>query len=264
VTGRVLILDGAMGTMLPRGRASAEAVSSLHHAYLDAGADIITTHTFESRGHVEDLHAAALARAAADDWSLRTPDRPRRVAGAIGPIKPVAGLDLRAAYRERIRALLEGGVDLLLLETVVHAGSARAALEAVADASAIAGTRRPLMISASLTREGRLLSGEDVVAFSELARTASPFSVGLNCSCGVRHLVPYVRQLAALADCLVSCHPNAGLPDSSGHHPDRPSEMAAALGALAASGQVHIVGGCCGTTPDHVRAIAAAVSTPTR
>lgn len=262
---RVLILDGAMGTMLPRGRPPGEAVSRLHHAYLDAGADIITTSTFESRGHAEDVQAAALARAAADDWTRRTPDRPRRVAGAIGPIKPDPGLDLGRAYRQRVGALLEGGVDLILLETIVHGGSARAALDAIAAESASAGADRPLMISASLTKDGRLLSGEGVDAFYELARTAAPFSVGLNCSFGVHHLLPYVEALAALADCRVSCHPSAGLPGDDGRHPDTPEAMGAALGALAASGRLHIAGGCCGTTPDHVRAIAAAVAdTPTR
>jgi 5-methyltetrahydrofolate--homocysteine methyltransferase len=275
---RPLILDGAMGTMLPERHDTSrvclthpQLVSAVHQAYLEAGADIITTNSFQAHaveqavsgfgGDVRalNLRAAELARNAADACSGRSPGQRRFVAGAVGPIKPLAPDATKAAYREQIRGLLEGGVDILLFETIVDAGSVRAALAAV-DEEFARGVPRPLMLSASLTLEGRLLSGETVEEFYELARRARPFSVGLNCSFGVRHMRPFLERLSRVADEYVTCHPSAGLPSDSGSYPDTPQELAGALADLATSRVVDIVGGCCGTTPAHIKAIADALN----
>jgi 5-methyltetrahydrofolate--homocysteine methyltransferase len=275
---RPLILDGAMGTMLPQKHDTSRLcltqpalVSAVHEAYLEAGADIITTNSFQAHAIAQaesgdagdvraiNLRAAQLARDAADAWGRRIPAKPRFVAGGIGPIKPAAPDATKAAYREQIRALLDGGVDLLLLETVVDAASARDALAAVHDEFAARGASRPLMVSASLTREGRLLSGETVEDFYALTQSARPFSVGLNCSFGARHLRAFLERLARVAQEYVTCHPSAGLPSEAGAYPDTPSEMAATLADLVASRVVDIAGGCCGTTPAHISAIADAL-----
>ena len=278
LTRRPALLDGAMGTMLPERHNTSrlclthpQLVAAIHAAYLEAGADIITTNSFQAHavaqarsGCGEDvralnLRAAQLARDAADASSRRSPGRPRFVAGGVGPITLAAPDVAKAAYREQILALLDGGVDMLLFETIVDADCMRAALAAAEDEFAARGASRPLMLSASLTREGHLLSGETVEEFHALARGARPFSVGLNCSFGARHMRPFLERLSRVAGGYVSCHPSAGLPSESGGYADTPQEMASTLADLVTSRVVDIVGGCCGTTPAHIKAIADAL-----
>ncbi len=311
---RILLLDGAMGTMLQphalgedgfrgeRFRTHAQAlagnndlltltqpaiVSGIHHAFLEAGADIIETNTFSSTAIAQgdygletlayDLNAAAarLARAAADDWSQRTPGRPRYVAGAIGPtnrtlslspdvnnpaFRPVTFDAVRDAYREQVRGLLDGGVDLLLLETIFDTLNAKAAIAAMLEELETRGADVPIMISVTVTdRSGRTLAGQTLDAFAVSIGHARPFSIGLNCALGAREMRPYLAELSRLADTYVSCYPNAGLPNAFGEYDELPRETAALLREFAESGFLNIVGGCCGTTPDHIRAIAAAV-----
>jgi 5-methyltetrahydrofolate--homocysteine methyltransferase len=299
------VLDGAMGTMVQRQGLDEEAfrgarfarhdrplrndvdalsisrpglVLDIHRAYLEAGADIIETNTFAATslaqadfglGHAAyDLNVAAagLARRATDEWSDRTPDRPRLVAGAMGPTNrrrstsPDAVARVRDAYREQARGLLDGGVDLLLLETVVDTQTARTALEAVRDELGARGRRVPVLVSATITEhDGRTLSGQTIEDFYDAIRHLRPLGVGLNCAFGARGMQPHLAGLSRLAPGLVTCHPSAGLPDASGRYPERPSDTAALLGELATAGLVNVVGGCCGTTPDHIRAIADAV-----
>jgi 5-methyltetrahydrofolate--homocysteine methyltransferase len=311
---RILVLDGAMGTLLQR-HALTEAdfrgtrladhpralggnndilcltrpdvVSAIHRAYLDAGADIVETNTFNgtaiSQGDygtahlVHDLNVAAarLARAAADAATARDPSRPRFVAGALGPTNRTTSLSpdvadpgfrnitfdaLAEAYYDQARALLAGGVDLLLVETVYDTLNAKAALDGVTRALDGCGRVVPLAISVTVVdRSGRTLSGQTVEAFWASVRHAPLLSVGINCALGAADMRPYVEVLAALADVFTSCYPNAGLPNAFGGYDDTPDDMAAVLGDFAARGWLNIVGGCCGTTPDHVRAIAAAV-----
>jgi 5-methyltetrahydrofolate--homocysteine methyltransferase len=262
-------------------------VAEVHRAYLDAGADIIETNTFSaqaiSQGDYDTGHlvvemnraAARLAREAADRTTKRTPDRPRFVAGILGPTNRTASLspdvndpgfrnvafdELVAAYGEQAGALLDGGVDLLMVETVFDTLNCKAALYAI---RALLDERKlaiPIMVSGTITdQSGRTLSGQTLEAFWNSIRHAAPFSVGLNCALGARQLRPYVEELAALADVFVSCHPNAGLPNAFGGYDQTPEEMATLIGEFAASGFVNIVGGCCGTTPDHIRAIAVSV-----
>ncbi len=306
---RILLLDGATGTMLQRldlteadvrGTRFAEhagsvrrnydlltlthpaTVSAIHEAYLDAGADIIKTNTFNSTAVSQaqyglaalayelNVSAARLARAAADRRTQQDPDRPRFVAGVVGPttrrlsdspdvIRPASwGLlfdATRAAYREQVRGLMDGGVHLLLLETVVDAMNANAALVAIAEEFDVRSEELPLMISVTLTDDsGRLLSGETLDAFHRSIRLARPFSVGLNCGRGARHMRRVLAELSPLVEGYVSCHPSAGLPDIRGQYEEAPADTAALLLEFAKSGLVNIVGGCCGTTPDHIRA----------
>jgi 5-methyltetrahydrofolate--homocysteine methyltransferase len=307
---RILILDGAMGTMVQRqgldehgfrGERFAshpqplknnidllvlsrpEIISAIHHGYLDAGADIIETNTFastsiaqadyglESAAYDLNVAGARLARAAADDWTRRTPDRPRFVAGAIGPTNRTLSISpdvsnpafrassfahIRGAYREQVRGLIDGGADLLLLETIFDTLNAKAAIAAMLDEFEACGRELPIMISATITdRSGRTLSGQTLDAFYVSIRHARPFSVGLNCAFGARELRPYVAELARTAGEYVSCHPNAGLPNAFGQYEEQPSQTAALLRDFADAGLLNIVGGCCGTTPDHIRAI---------
>jgi 5-methyltetrahydrofolate--homocysteine methyltransferase len=311
---RVLLLDGAMGTMMQRHNLTEEQargdrfrahawavrgnydllaltnpamVSAAHHAYLSAGADIIETNTFSSTGIAQALYglepltyeinvaAARLARVAADGWSQRTPDRPRFVAGAIGPTprrlsdppgvsrppsSTVAFDAVRAAYREQVGGLIDGGVDVLLLETIVDGRNADAATIAIEEEFNARGVELPLMVSAvAANGSGRLLSGETLEAFYRSIRRARPFSVGLNCGPGAHHLRPLLALLSRIVEGYVTCHPSAGLPDAAGRYEEEPAETAALLRDVTASGFVNIVGGCCGTTPDHIRAIGDAV-----
>jgi 5-methyltetrahydrofolate--homocysteine methyltransferase len=311
---RIAILDGAMGTMVQRERLDEadvrgarfrdhghslrnnidllvltrpDLISAIHHAYLDAGADIIETNTFSSTSvaqadfglsaavHEMNVAAARLARDAADAWTARTPERPRFVAGAIGPtnrtlsISPDVGnpalraetfSGLRRAYREQASALVEGGVDLLLIETVFDTLNAKAAIAAILDEFDARGAALPVMISATITdRSGRTLSGQTMDAFYISIQHLRPFSVGLNCAFGARQMRPYIAELARVAGEYVSCHPNAGLPNAFGEYDEPPEETARLLKDFAASGYVNIIGGCCGTTPDHIRAIRHAV-----
>ncbi len=310
---RILILDGATGTMIQqhpleeadfRGERFAEhplplkgnndiltltrpdIISGIHHAFLEAGADIVETNTFSStaiaqadygtEGVVRDLNveAARLARAAADEWTARTPDKPRFVAGAIGPTNRMLSLspdvedaskraitfdELRTAYVEQVRGLVEGACDLLLIETIIDGLNAKAAIWAVDEVAEETGIRLPLMISVTITdRSGRTLAGQTIEAFWITIAHARPFSVGLNCALGAAEMRPYLADLSRVASCWTSCYPNAGLPNAFGEYDEGPDETAGELREFASSGFVNILGGCCGTTPAHIRAIAEA------
>ena len=264
-----------------------DVIAAIHRAYLEAGADILETNTFTAtriaqadyglETHVRELNVAAarLARRAADEATARDPARPRFVAGVLGPTNRTASLspdvnnpgfrntsfeDLRAAYAEQAEALLEGGVDLLLVETVFDTLNCKAALFAIREVLDQRGSDTPVMVSGTITdASGRTLSGQTVEAFWNSIRHGTLFSVGLNCALGAKELRPWLEELSRLADTVVSCHPNAGLPNAFGGYDDTPEVMATLLGDFAKSGLLNIVGGCCGTTPDHIRAIAAAV-----
>ena len=311
---RILILDGAMGTMVQRHRLDEtdfrgerfrdhprdlqgdndllvltrpDVIASIHNDYLEAGADIIETDTFngtaiaqadyglESVVYELNVAAARLARAAVADWTRRTPDRPRFAAGAVGPtnrtlsISPdvndpsfrVSTFDtVRAAYAEQVRGLIDGGCDLLMVETIFDTLNAKAAIVAVQEVFDENGVELPLMISVTITdRSGRTLSGQTVDAFWTSVAHARPLSVGINCALGAREMRPYLVELSQIADVYVSCYPNAGLPNAFGEYDQQPAETARLLGEFATSGFVNFLGGCCGTTPDHIRAIAQAV-----
>ncbi len=312
---RILVLDGAMGTMIQRhGLSDAEfrgerfgdhpadlkgngdllaltqpaIITAIHEAYLEAGADIIETNTFTSTsiGQADyglealvpeiNVTAARLARAAADRWTARTPAKPRFVAGSVGPLNRTLSLSprvddpafravtfdqVRVAYAEQIRALVEGGVDLLLLETVFDTLNCKAAIVATEDVFDEVGRSLPLMISVTVTdRSGRTLSGQTVDAFHVSIAHARPFSVGINCALGAREMRPYLAELARVTEAYVSCHPNAGLPNAFGQYDEQPEETSRLLREFAESGLANILGGCCGTTPDHIRALAHAVA----
>ena len=312
---RILLLDGAMGTMIQRYRLGEadfrgerfrdhhhdlkgnndlliltrpDVISEIHHAYLAAGADIIETNTFSSTAIAQadyglqalanelSLEGARLARGAADEWNGKTPDQPRFVAGAIGPtnrtlsISPDVGNpafravtfdQVVAAYKDHVRGLIDGGVDLLLLETIFDTLNAKAAIVAILDVFEERGVQLPLMISVTITdRSGRTLSGQTLDAFYTSIRHAQPFSVGLNCALGAREMRPHIAELARIAETYLTCYPNAGLPNAFGEYDELPDETATLLRDFAESGFVNIVGGCCGTTPDHIRALAAAVA----
>ncbi len=310
---RILILDGATGTMLQghrleeadfRGERLAahphplkgnndlltltrpDVVSGVHHAFLEAGADILETNTFTStavaqadygtEALVREMNAesARLARAAAQEWTARTPDQPRFVAGAIGPTNRLLSIspdvedpaarsitfeELRAAYAEQVRGLIDGGVDLLLVETVIDALNAKAAIVAIDQVAEETGVRPPVMISVTITdRSGRTLAGQTIEAFWITVAHARPFAVGVNCALGAAEMRPYLAELSRVAGCWTLCYPNAGLPNVFGEYDERPEQTAGELAEFAASGLVNVLGGCCGTTPDHIRAIAAA------
>lgn len=315
VRERILILDGAMGTMIQRHKlgeaeyrgerfsdwprdlkgnndllvlTQPEIISAIHEAYLEAGADIIETNTFnaqaismadygmEALSHEMNVAAARLARQAADKYTRMTPEKPRFVAGAIGPTNRTASIspdvnnpgfrnvsfdELVAAYGEQARALIEGGVDALLIETIFDTLNAKAAGFAVREALDEMGADLPIMISGTITDlSGRNLSGQTPEAFWYSMRHLRPFSVGLNCSFGADQLRPFVSQLAKVADVPLSVYANAGLPNAMGEYDETPEQMAAQMERWARDGLLNIVGGCCGTTPDHIRAIAEAVS----
>jgi 5-methyltetrahydrofolate--homocysteine methyltransferase len=264
-----------------------DVIGAVHRAYLEAGADIIETNTFNSTSiaqadyQLEDqVYAlnktgASLARAAADEFETADPSRPRYVAGVLGPTNRTASISpdvnnpgfrnvdfntLVAAYTESIRGLLDGGADLLLVETVFDTLNAKAALFAIEQFFEQHGVRVPVMISGTITdKSGRTLTGQTTEAFWNSVSHARPLSIGLNCALGAADLRPYVEELAKIADSHVSLHPNAGLPNEFGQYDDTPEMMAAILKEFAESGFLNIVGGCCGTTPAHIRAIAAAV-----
>jgi 5-methyltetrahydrofolate--homocysteine methyltransferase len=312
---RILILDGAMGTMIQahdlderdvRGDLFAghdgdlrgdndllnltrpELIRDIHDAYLAAGADIISTNSFNATSISQadyrlsahaweiNLAAARIARAAADAAEAADPGRPRFVAGAIGPTNQTASISpdvndpgfrsvdfdsLAAAYGEAAEALIEGGADLLLVETIFDTLNAKAALFAIDDVFARRGRRLPMMISGTITdRSGRTLSGQTVEAFWYSVRHARPFAVGLNCALGPAQLRPFLADLARVADTRIGAHPNAGLPNEFGGYNESPETTARHLGAWARDGLVNIIGGCCGTTPAHVRAVAEAVA----
>ena len=310
---RILILDGAMGTMIQRhgleeadyrGERFAdwpselkgnndllaltrpEIIRGIHEAYLEAGADIIETNTFNGTRismadyGMEDLtweinHAAArLARQAAERFT--TADRPRFVAGVLGPTSRTASIspdvndpgfrnvtfdELKENYLESVDALVKGGVDLLLVETIFDTLNAKAALFAIDEYFEATGTRLPVMISGTITdASGRTLSGQTAEAFWNSLRHINPISFGFNCALGAKELRQYVEEIAGLANCHVNTHPNAGLPNEFGEYDESPEEMAREIEEWAKNGFLNIIGGCCGTTPAHIKAIAEAVS----
>jgi len=312
---RILVLDGAMGTMIQReqlGEAQfrgerfrdwprdlrgnndllvltqPDLIRRLHAEYLEAGADIIETNTFNAtsvsmadygmEAVVLELNreAARLAREAARAQEAKDPSRPRFVAGVLGPTSKTASLSpdvndpgfrnvtfdaLVAAYGEALQGLLEGGVDLVLVETVFDTLNCKAALFAIERAFEARGERLPVIVSGTITdASGRTLSGQTTEAFANSVSHARPLAIGLNCALGAKELRPYVEELSAVADCWTSCHPNAGLPNAFGEYDDTPESMARQMGEWARSGWLNIAGGCCGTTPEHIRAIAAAVA----
>jgi 5-methyltetrahydrofolate--homocysteine methyltransferase len=265
----------------------AESVEAIHRLYLEAGADIIETNTFsanaisqadyQTEACVYDLNveAARIARRAADQQSDRTPDRPRFVAGAIGPTTKTLSIsprvnepayravsfdEMRTAYAEQVRGLLDGGVQLLLPETVIDTLNLKACLVAIEEVFAEKGRRVPVMLSLTITdQSGRTLSGQTLEAAFTSIRHIRPFSVGLNCALGARQMRPFLVELAAIAPCWVSCYPNAGLPNAFGEYDEQPEITARLLREFVDSGLCNVVGGCCGTTPDHIRAVARAV-----
>ena len=330
---RILIIDGAMGTMIQRhelqeadyrGQRFAQGYDALfaadghahgagcgceghdqrgnndlltltrpaiirdiHKAYLDAGADLVETNTFNSTSisladyrlqHlVRELNreGAALARSACDEAEARDPAQPRFVIGVLGPTSRTASLspdvnrpgfraidfdELAEAYREAARGLIEGGADILMVETVFDTLNAKAALFAIDDVFEALGARLPVMVSGTITdASGRTLSGQTAEAFWYSLRHAQPLAIGLNCALGAKDLRQHVDVLAQVADTNVSCHPNAGLPNAFGGYDETPEDMAGVLREFAESGLLNLVGGCCGTSPDHIAAIADAV-----
>lgn len=310
---RILMLDGGMGTMIQnaglseadfRGERFAdwpsdlkgnndllvltcpELITRLHREYLEAGADIVETNTFNSTRLSQadygmealvpeiNLEAARLARAACDDVAART-GVPRYVAGVLGPTSRTASLSpdvndpakrnvtfdaLRENYYEAAEALIEGGSDLILIETIFDTLNAKAAIYALEELFEDRGERLPVMISGTITdASGRTLSGQTTEAFWNSVRHARPLAVGLNCALGAEELRPYVEELSTKADTFVSAHPNAGLPNEFGEYDQTPEEMATIVGEFAASGLVNIIGGCCGSTPEHIAAIRRAI-----
>ncbi len=265
-----------------------DVVARIHDEYLEAGADVVETNTFSatripmSDYGVEDAvaeinrAAARIARAAADAWTERTPERPRFVAGVLGPTNRTASIssdvadpgarqvdyaELKGGYLEQIRALLAGGVDLLMIETVFDTLNAKAAVHAALDAFDETGVRAPIMISGTITdQSGRTLTGQTPEAFHHSLTHAEPLAFGLNCALGPRALRPYLHELASVSESWISCHPNAGLPNAFGEYDMSPDEFAGALGEFARAGLVNLVGGCCGTTPDHIARLAAEVA----
>lgn len=312
---RILILDGGMGTMIQsykleesdyRGERFADwpqdlkgnndlliltrpdAISAIEKAYFDAGADIVETNTFnatrvsqadygmEELVYELNVEGARLAREAADAKTAETPDRPRFVAGVLGPTSRTCSLspdvnnpgyrnvtfdELVENYTEATRGLIEGGADLILIETIFDTLNAKAAIFAVQEVFEEIGFELPVMISGTITdASGRTLSGQTTEAFWNSVRHANPISVGLNCALGAKELRPYLEELSNKAETHVSAHPNAGLPNAFGEYDESPAEMASVVEEFAASGFLNIVGGCCGTTPAHIEAIAKAVA----
>jgi 5-methyltetrahydrofolate--homocysteine methyltransferase len=307
---RILIIDGAMGTMIQRRKFAEadfrgqrfaahprpvqgnndllvltrpDAITEIHAGYLAAGADIISSNTFnaqrisladygmEDLAYEVNLAAARLAREAADAATARSPDRPRFVAGALGPTNRTASIspdvnnpgfrnvtfdELAEAYSEQARGLIEGGVDLVLIETVFDTLNAKAAGYAVLRVFDELGVELPLIISGTITdRSGRTLSGQTPEAFFFSIRHLKPFAVGLNCALGAELMRPYLAEIAAVADTLAIAYPNAGLPNAMGEYDEGPHEMACQLGPWARDGLLNIVGGCCGSTPEHIAEI---------
>ncbi len=266
-----------------------DVISSIHEGYLAAGADLIETNTFGATRIAQDdygmaglaremnLVSAKLARAACDRFS--TPDRPRFAAGALGPTPKTASIspdvndpgarnvsfeELRSSYYEQVEALVEGGVDVLLVETIFDTLNAKAALYAIEEFFEASGERLPVMISGTVTdASGRVLSGQTVSAFWASVRHVRPLSIGLNCALGAALMRPYIQELAKVAQgTFISCYPNAGLPNpmSDTGFDETPADTSRLVHEFAKEGLVNIVGGCCGTTPDHIEAIGRAVS----
>jgi 5-methyltetrahydrofolate--homocysteine methyltransferase len=311
---RILVIDGAMGTMVQarhlgeaefRGARFAhhghdlkgnndlltltrpDVIAGIHRAYLDAGADLVETNTFNATSisqadyhlqplvHELNVEAARLARAACDAAEAADPGKPRFVIGVLGPTSRTASIspdvndpgfrntgfdELRLAYREAAGALIEGGADILMVETVFDTLNAKAALFAIGEEYEARGARLPVMVSGTITdRSGRTLSGQTAEAFYISVAHARPLAVGFNCALGATELREHIEVLSRIAGCHVSAHPNAGLPNAFAEYDETPEHMAGLIGEFARSGLVNFVGGCCGTTPAHIAAIAEAV-----
>jgi len=309
---RILIIDGAMGTMIQRHKleekdyrgkrfsdwpsdlkgnndllvlTQPDIVEGIHREYLEAGADIIETNTFNAQRismadyHMEELAfeinvaAATLAKKAASDYTTRNPDKPRFVAGAIGPMNKTLSLspdvnnpgfravsfdEVASAYYEQIKGLVKGGADLLLIETIFDTLNAKAAIYAIKKYFRDSGEPElPILISGTITdASGRTLSGQTLEAFYVSVMHARPLSIGLNCALGAAEMRPHIEELSQIAACFTSVYPNAGLPNTMGEYDESPEETAHFIEDWAENGFVNIVGGCCGTTPDHIRHIA--------
>ena len=269
-----------------------DVIGAIHTAYLEAGADLVETNTFNATAvsqadyRLEHLvyelnrEGARLARACCDAIEAKTPkenghEKPRFVIGVLGPTSRTASIspdvndpgfrntsfdELRTTYREAAEGLVDGGADLIMVETIFDTLNAKAALYAVEELFEARGKRLPVMISGTITDlSGRTLSGQTAEAFYASMRHARPLSIGLNCALGAKELRQYVDVLANVSDCYVSTHPNAGLPNAFGEYDETPEQMAAVIGEFARAGLVNLVGGCCGTTPAHIKAIADAV-----
>ena len=314
ITERILIIDGGMGTEIQRHKLATadyhgtrfkewprdlkgnndllsltrpELIAEIHDSYLAAGADIIETNTFNAQRismadyGMEELAAeitlasARLARTAADVWTAKTPDKPRIVAGALGPTNRTASIspdvnnpgfrnvsfdELCANYTEQTRALIDGGVDVILIETVFDTLNAKAAGFAVLETFEAMGVELPILISGTITdRSGRTLSGQTPEAFWYSMRHLQPLAIGLNCALGAEAMRPYIAEISAVADTYVLAYPNAGLPNAMGEYDESPHDMSCQMEPWAAEGLVNIVGGCCGSTPEHIAEIAAHV-----
>ena len=308
---RILVIDGAMGTMIQRHKPTEETyrgarfadwhrdvknnnellsltqpqiIRDIHDQYFAAGADIAETNTFgatviaqadygmEALAYEMNVESARLARQAADAWNRKTPNQPRFVAGAVGPTNRTASIspdvnnpgyrnvnfdELRAAYKEQVKGLIEGGSDIILIETIFDTLNAKAAGYATLEAFDETGIELPLMISGTITdRSGRTLSGQTAEAFWYSMRHLRPFSIGLNCALGAELMRPYIAELAHVSDVRISAYPNAGLPNAMGEYDETGEEMACKVEPWMADGLVNIIGGCCGSTPDHIAHIA--------
>ena len=313
INERILVLDGAMGTMIQRHKLEEEAfrnealkehplplkgnndllsitqpaiIKDIHRQYFVAGADIAETNTFsgtsiaqadyglESDDWVYQINyqSARLAREVADEMTELEPDKPRFVAGAMGPTNKTASLspdvndpgfraitfeELRMAYKLQARALIEGGADLLLVETVFDTLNAKAAVKAIEELKQETGKEIPIMVSGTITdASGRTLSGQTTEAFLISLSHINLFSIGLNCALGANQLRPYLQVLSDSADVPISAHPNAGLPNEFGEYDETPQDMASQIKEYLDQNLVNVIGGCCGTTPDHIKAIA--------
>jgi 5-methyltetrahydrofolate--homocysteine methyltransferase len=309
---RILIIDGAMGTMIQRHKLNEEdyrgerfkdwhtdvkgnndllsitqpgIITGIHTEYLEAGADIIETNTFSSTTIAQadydmqaiayelNVESARCARVAADEYTANDPSKPRYVAGAIGPLNKTLSLspdvnnpgyravtfdEVAEAYTEQIKGLVDGGVDILLIETIFDTLNAKAAIYAAKKFFRDNNlTELPIMISGTITdASGRTLSGQTLEAFYNSVRHARPLSIGLNCALGATQMRPHIEELSQIAECYTSAYPNAGLPNAFGEYDEQPHETGHIIEEWAKEGFVNIVGGCCGTTPDHIKHIA--------
>ena len=308
---RILIIDGAMGTMIQRYKldeagyrgerfkdwkqdvkgnndllvlTQPDIIEAIHEEYLAAGADLLETNTFNAQrismadygmeefSYEMNVAAAKIARLAADNWTKKTPEKPRFVAGAVGPTNRTASISpdvndpafrnvdfdqLREAYKEQVRGLIEGGADIILIETIFDTLNAKAAGVATLEVFEEKGVELPIMVSGTITdRSGRTLSGQTPEAFWYSMQHLKPFSIGLNCALGAELMRPYLAELAAHADTRISAYPNAGLPNAMGEYEETPDDMACQIEPWAKDGILNIVGGCCGSTPDHIGHIA--------
>ena len=311
INKRILILDGAMGTMLQRYNFSEEdfrgerfanfphslkgnndllsltqpqAIAAIHAQYFEAGADIVETNTFSGTTigmadyHLEDLvyelnfESAQIARQVADEFTAKNPEKPRFVAGSIGPTNRTASMspdvndpgfravtfdELKVAYKQQVDALIDGGVDLLLVETIFDTLNAKAALFAIEEVKEERNIEIPIMVSGTITdASGRTLSGQTVEAFLISISHIPLLSVGFNCALGAKQLKPYLKQLSHNTSFNISAHPNAGLPNAFGQYDETPAEMQAQIKEYLDENLINIIGGCCGTNPDHIKLIA--------